>query len=102
MAKYVDKYVHVLVPEDHKGLGKYDFCKFRLPLYNLDETKKYNYSKKAWEPVGALTDDSTPMEDLYSNDITERGDYLDVFQNNLGFPTEPTGNDNHMEEYDHL
>ena len=102
MAKYVDKYVHVLVPEDHKGLGKYDFCKFRLPLYNLDETKKYNYSKKAWEPVNALTDDSTPMEDLYSNDITERGDYLDVFQNNLGFPTEPTGNDNHMEEYDHL
>ncbi len=102
MAKYVDKYVHVLVPEDHPGLGKYDFCKFRLPLYNLDETKKYNYSKKAWEPVGALTDDSTPMEDLYSNDITERGDYLDVFQNNQGFPTEPTGNDNHMEEYDHL
>ena len=42
------------------------------------------------------------MEDLYSNDITERGDYLEVFQNNLGFPTEPTGNDNHMEEYDHL
>lgn len=102
MAKYVDKYVHVCIPEDHKGLGKYDFCKFRLPLYNLDETKKYNYSKKAWEPVGALTDDSTPMEDLYSNDITERGDYLNVFQNNIGFPTEPTGNDTHMEEYDHL
>lgn len=102
MAKYVDKYVHVLVPEDHPGLGKYSFCKFRLPLYNLDETKKYNYSKKVWEPVNALTDDSTPMEDLYSNDITERGDYLDVFQNNQGFSTEPSGNDNHMEEYDHL
>jgi len=102
MAKYVDKYVHVLVPEDHPGLGKYDFCKFRLPLYNLDETKKYNYSKKVWEPVNALTDDSTPMEDLYSNDITERGDYLDVFQNNQGFSTEPSGNDNPMEEYDHL
>lgn len=101
MAKYVDKYVHVLVPEDHKGLGKYDFCKFRLPLYNLAETKKYNYSKKAWEPVNVLTDDSTPMEDLYSNDITERGDYLEVFQNNQGFSTEPSGN-NPMEEYDHL
>lgn len=101
MAKYVDKFVHVLIPEDHKSLGKYDFCKFRLPLYNLDETKKYNYSKKAWEPVNALTDDSTPMEDLYSNDITERGDYLDVFQNNQGFSTEPSGN-NPMEEYDHL
>lgn len=102
MVKYVDKYVHVCIPEDHKGLGKYDFCKFRLPLYNLDETKKYNYSKKAWEPINALTDDSTPMEDLYSNDITERGEYLDVFQNNQRFPTEPSGNDNPMEEYDHL
>lgn len=102
MAKYVDKYVHVLVPEDHKGLGKYSFCKFRLPLYNLDETKKYNYSKKKWEPVGALTDDSIPMEDLYSNDILESNDNLEVFQNRFEFPTEPSGNDNPMEEYDHL
>lgn len=102
MAQYVDKYVHVCVPEDHNGLGKYSFCKFRLPLYNLDETKKYNYSKKKWEPVNALTDDSTPMEDLYSNDITERGEYLEVFQNRFEFPTEPSGNDNPMEEYDHL
>lgn len=101
MAKYVDKYVHVLVPEDHPGLGKYDFCKFRLPLYNLAETKKYNYSKKKWEPVNVLTDDSTPMEDLYSDAISERGDYLEVFQNNQGFSTEPSGN-NPMEEYDHL
>ena len=101
MAKYVDKYVHVLVPEDHKGLGKYDFCKFRLPLYNLDETKKYNYSKKAWEPVNVLTDDSTPMEDLYPDAISERGNYLEVFQNNQGFSTEPSGNIP-MEEYDHL
>ena len=102
MAKYVDKYVHVLVPEDHPGLGKYSFCKFRLPLYNLDETKKYNYSKKAWEPVNVLTDDSTPMENLYPDAISERGDYLEVFQNRFEFPTEPSGNDNPMEEYDHL
>jgi hypothetical protein len=102
MAQYVDKYVHVCVPEDHNGLGKYSFCKFRLPLYNLDETKKYNYSKKKWEPVSALTDDSTPMEDLYSNDILESNDNLEVFQNRFEFPTEPSGNDNPMEEYDHL
>ena len=101
MAQYVDKYVHVCVPEDHNGLGKYSFCKFRLPLYNLDETKKYNYSKKKWEPVGALTDDSTPMEDLYSNDILESNDNLEVFQNRFEFPTEPSGN-TPMEEYDHL
>ena len=101
MAQYVDKYVHVLVPEDHSGLGKYSFCKFRLPLYNLDETKKYNYSKKKWEPVGALTDDSTPMEDLYPNDIIEVNDLLEVFENNNGFPTESTASAP-IEEYDHL
>lgn len=101
MAKYVDKFVHVLVPEDHPGLGKYNFCKFRLPLYNLDETKKYNYSKKAWEPVNALTDDSTSMEDLYPDNLMEENYPLEVFQNNQGFSTEPSDN-NPMEEYDHL
>ena len=101
MAQYVDKYVHVCIPEDHIELGKYSFCKFRLPLYNLDETKKYNYSKKKWEPVGALTDDSTPMEDLYSNNIFETNENLEVFQNQQGFPTEPSSN-TPMEEYDHL
>lgn len=102
IAQYVDKYVHVLVPEDHSGLGKYSFCKFRLPLYNLDETKKYNYSKKAWEPVGALTDDSTPMENLYPNDIIEVNDFLEVFENRQDFPTTPTAPGNNMEEFDHL
>lgn len=101
MAQYVDKFVHVLVPEDHPGLGKYNFCKFRLPLYNLDETKKYNYSKKAWEPVNALTADSTSMEDLYPDNIAENSYPLEVFQNNQGFSTVPSGN-NPMEEYDHL
>ena len=102
MAQYVDKFVHVLVPEDHPGLGKYSFCKFRLPLYNLDETKKYNYSKKTWEPVNALTADSTSMEDLYPDNIAENSYPLEVFQNNQGFSTEPSGNSNNMEEYDHL
>lgn len=101
MAKYVDKFVHVLVPEDHPGLGKYNFCKFRLPLYNLDETKKYNYSKKAWEPVNALTDDRTSIEDLYPDNLMEENYPLEVFQNNQGFSTVPSGN-NPMEEYDHL
>ena len=65
LAKYYDKYVHVLCPEDHPKLGTYEFCKYRIPLYNLDETKKYNYSKKAWEPVGSTTDDSLTLEAIY-------------------------------------
>lgn len=71
MAKYYDKYVHVLCPEDHPKLGTYEFCKFRLPLYNLDETKKYNYSKKVWEPVGSTTDDSLALEAIYPTEYAE-------------------------------
>lgn len=71
LAKYYDKYVHVLCPEDHPGLGTYEFCKYRIPLYNLDETKKYNYSKKTWEPVGSTTVDSLALEEIYPTEYAE-------------------------------
>lgn len=71
LAKYYDKYVHVLCPENHPGLGTYEFCKYRIPLYNLDETKKYNYSNKAWEPVGSTTDDSLTLEEIYPTEYAE-------------------------------
>ena len=71
LAKYYDKYVHVLCPEDHPGLGTYEFCKYRIPLYNLDETKKYNYSNKAWELVGSTTDDSLTLEEIYPTEYAE-------------------------------
>ena len=71
LAKYYDKYVHVLCPEDHPGLGTYEFCKYRIPLYNLDETKKYNYSMKSWEPVGSTTDDSLSLEEIYPTEYAE-------------------------------
>lgn len=71
LAKYYDKYVHVLCPENHPGLGTYEFCKYRIPLYNLDESKKYNYSKKTWEPVGSTTDDSLVLEEIYPTEYAE-------------------------------
>lgn len=67
-AKYWDKFINILVPEDYPDLGTYAFNKYRLPVYNLDKTKKYNYSKKAWEPITALTDDSTPTNDLFTEE----------------------------------
>lgn len=67
LAKYWDKFINVLVPEDYPGLGTYEFEHYRLPVYNLDKTKKYNYSKKAWEPVTALTDDSKSLSEIYPN-----------------------------------
>ena len=64
-----EKYIRILCPEDHTKLGTYEFNKFRLPLYNLDETKKYNYSIKAWEPVGATTLDTVRTRNLYPDDV---------------------------------
>nr|DAT21386.1 MAG TPA: hypothetical protein [Caudoviricetes sp.] len=90
LAKYYDKYVHVLCPEDHPQLGTYDFCKFRLPLYNLDETKKYNYSKKVWEPVGSTTDDSLALDAIYPTEYAEESSRrpITVFAN-PGFELNP-------------
>lgn len=102
MAKYVDRYIHVLVPEDHPGLGTYEFCKFRLPLYNLDESKKYNYSKKIWEPVGALTDDSDSMNELYPTEISNSSEILEVFRNIQNFSTESTKEEAPLDDTDHL
>lgn len=75
-AKYWDKFINILVPEDYEYLGKYSFNKYRLPVYNLDKTKKYNYSKKSWEPIDALTDDSIETEKLFSKD--ERIDEFNI------------------------
>ena len=68
-----EKYIRILCPEDHTKLGTYEFNKFRLPLYNLDETKKYNYSKKAWEPVGATTPDTVSTRNLYPSEVKADG-----------------------------
>lgn len=67
LAKIWDKFINVLVPEDYPGLGTYEFEHYRLPVYNLDKTKKYNYSKKAWEPITTLTDDSKQLSEIYPN-----------------------------------
>lgn len=91
LAKYYDKYVHVLCPENHPGLGTYEFCKYRIPLYNLDETKKYNYSNKAWEPVGSTTDDSLTLEEIYPTEYAEarnNGKEPQVYTN-LGYELNP-------------
>ena len=65
LAKFYDKFINILVPEDYQYLNSFDFAKYRLPVYNLDKTKKYNYSKKTWEPITTLTDDSMSFAELY-------------------------------------
>lgn len=87
-AKKYDKFIHILAPEDYPGLGTFDFEMYRLPLYNLDESKKYNYSKKVWEPVTALTDDSLSLSSIYP---TEYSNYRDNV-NSFGFEVKTEDN----------
>ena len=62
-----------MVPEDHFQLGTYAFNKYRLPIYNLNETKKYNYSNKSWEPVNATTPDVTYTRQMYGAEARADG-----------------------------
>ena len=68
-----EKYIRILVPEDHFQLGTYAFNKYRLPIYNLNETKKYNYSNKTWEPVNATTPDVTYTRQMYGAEARADG-----------------------------
>lgn len=47
---YIDfvKYIHCCISETNPAMSDEDFLKYRIPLFNKDETKRYNYSTKQW------------------------------------------------------
>lgn len=42
------KYIHCCISETNPAMSDEDFLKYRIPLFNKDETKRYNYSTKEW------------------------------------------------------
>ena len=56
-AKLLDKYLHILVDHTQFNTSNEKMYTLQLPLYSLDETKKFNYAKHKWEDVNALTED---------------------------------------------
>lgn len=52
------KYVRFLIDESDPILQNDDVLRLRLSFYNMDQTKKYNWSKRAWEALDALTPDN--------------------------------------------
>lgn len=42
------KYIHCCISETNPAMTDEDFLKYRIPLFNKDETKRYNYSTKEW------------------------------------------------------
>lgn len=65
-AKLMNKYFHILV--DHTRFNTFNqMCySLQLPLYSLDETKKFNYAKRKWEDVNALTEDKKEFSPKYN------------------------------------
>lgn len=52
------KYVRFLIDESDPILQDDDVLRLRLSFYNMDQTKKYNWSKRTWEALDALTPDN--------------------------------------------
>ena len=50
-----------------------DFLKYRIPLFNKDETKRYNYSTKQWVPKDSynVTSDNKPSSELFPTKAEE-------------------------------
>lgn len=67
------KYVHCCISENAAALSNEDFTKYRLPLFNLDESKRYNYSTKTWVNVGDYSADvdNIPSKTLYPTKADE-------------------------------
>jgi hypothetical protein len=51
------KYVRFLIDESDPILQDDTVLRLRLSFYNMDQTKKYNWSKQAWESLDSLTPD---------------------------------------------
>ena len=70
-AEFLSRMCHILVDPAKINLTRsIKPLLMRLPLYNLDNTKKYNYSNRTWEEVSKATEDAS----IYFN-ITSSGEF---------------------------
>ena len=58
IAKLMSKLVHIYIDPSVINVDKLEAILLRLPLFNEDGSKKYNYSTKTWEPVASATPDN--------------------------------------------
>lgn len=65
-AQLMNKYFHILVDHTKFNTFNQDCYSLQLPLYSLDETKKFNYAKRKWEDINALTEDKKEFSPKYN------------------------------------
>lgn len=67
-AEFLSKMCHILVDPAKINLTRsIKPLLMRLPLYNLDNTKKYNYSNRTWEDISTATGDDSRYFDITSS-----------------------------------
>lgn len=67
------KYIHCCISETNPAMTDEDFLKYRIPLFNKDETKRYNYSTKQWVDADSyrIPFDATPSTELFPSKAEE-------------------------------
>ena len=67
------KYIHCCISETNPAMSDEDFLKYRIPLFNKDETKRYNYSTKQWVAKDSynVTSDNKPSSELFPTKAEE-------------------------------
>lgn len=67
-AEFLSRMCHILVDPAKINLTRsIKPLLMRLPLYSLDNTKKYNYSNRTWEEVSKATEDASRYFDITSS-----------------------------------
>lgn len=62
------KYVRFLIDESDTIVNDDSVIRLRLSFYNMDQTKKYNYSNKTWEDVQSTTSDNKSYRAITGED----------------------------------
>lgn len=67
------KYIHCCISETNPAMSDEDFLKYRIPLFNKDESKRYNYSTKQWVAKDSynVTNDNKPSSELFPTKAEE-------------------------------
>lgn len=67
------KYIHCCISETNPAMADEDFLKYRIPLFNKDETKRYNYSTKQWVAKDSynVTNDNKLSSELFPTKAEE-------------------------------
>lgn len=67
-AKVNAKYIRFLIEENDPIVEEVEAIASRFDFYNMDQTKRYNYSNQTWEPVASITPDEKQFREIVTGE----------------------------------